>query len=1036
MLLVAMNTILSVISGEVRNQSSRFVFPSGMVSSDWAQKICGLTGIRSIAANRFLAWDRFKEALIRSEVQDKEPVSAILRKLFAEDLVGKNVEALRRGTPEIGEDAELPFRALIPPDFAEDGAVFAPRIAGLLPSLKLLGNRLKAAGAAYTRDDEDRDFMILEKEYTAFLEKRGLFEPSWERPPLKDREHHYYIFFPEAMEDFVEYEELLKNDPVIHIVQMEKSDPPPLVAFSSSRREIRSAVLEIRRLHEAEGIPYEDMAISVPDLESIEPYLLRELSLYNIPSRHRSGRPLGDYGIGKLFSLAGSCVANAFSFTALKSLVLNEKLPWSYPELNKELINFGVLNNCVSAYRDKGEQKDIWEEAFKAARREERLKGYYRDLKTVLRAMTGARTFEDIRKHYFAFRGNWETGAKARGFLSRDACTDEGDAVLARCITELSALIQIEEKYPDLTPPSPFRFFLRLLGEIQYVPNVQEKAGVNIFSYRVAAAAPFACHFVLNASQDAATVLYQPLKFLRQDKRKRLGLAAEDADASGSFFRLYRLDPWKNFTPRLRISASAQTFSGWAIPHSVFFELSFTPGAEAADGKTTGLPSSRDEAEDFFKREQDWWAGGGNFSSKGADVPFPSRLFSAQKAGFENWRLVLSMREQEPYSLLTYPFSRNTKAASLLESKISAKQREDEEGGESLIRASATTDLNVFFFCPAKWLYQKIFEAENLALEARLMDDASLGLLYHEILKDLFERIRKEDREFKPGRLNDYYGWTETIASGAARKYPAFQGPLAVPLVGSQSTAIARRLKALLKAEARFFGGYAVADIECSLRLEQNGILLNGILDRVSVSPEDNPVIIDYKTSGTPSKAESTGTDDTPLRDFQMPMYIKLYEAKTGVPVEAACFFSINNHDVTAVVGSPGKKRGHAREAYQETLDIFDGCTRRFAEALDTLDFVPLETDLAACSKCDYRCLCRTTFTLNAAPFKGGPGGRGPSVPKPPGGGVAGAAPPLRGVAEDRETCGASLLAEARGETSPLLSNHRTHTDAGDVYVC
>jgi nitrate reductase NapE component len=47
----------------------------------------------------------------------------------------------------------------------------------------------------------------------------------------------------------------------------------------------------------------------------------------------------------------------------------------------------------------------------------------------------------------------------------------------------------------------------------------------------------------------------------------------------------------------------------------------------------------------------------------------------------------------------------------------------------------------------------------------------------------------------------------------------------------------------------------------------------------------------------------------------------------------------------------------------------------------------------------------------------GGPGGRGP---KPPGGGVTGAAPPLRGVAEDRR-------AGARGETGdrrslPLLS--------------
>ncbi|MDR0378071.1 MAG: hypothetical protein LBH70_09795, partial [Spirochaetaceae bacterium] len=265
-----MNAILSVISGELRNQSSRFVFPSEAASSQWAQKICGLTGIRSVALNRFLAWDRFKEGIIRSEVQNKEPVSAVLRELFAWDLAERNVEAARRGT---GGEAGLPFRALIPRAFAEDGAVFVPRIAGLLPSLKLLGVRLEAAGAAYTRDDEDRDYMVLEREYAAFLEKRNLFEPSWERPPLKDREHRYYIFFPEAIEDFVEYEAILRDEPTIRLVRLEAPDPPPLLRFASSRMEIRSAVLEIRRLHEEEGVPYEDMAVSAPDLESLEPYL-------------------------------------------------------------------------------------------------------------------------------------------------------------------------------------------------------------------------------------------------------------------------------------------------------------------------------------------------------------------------------------------------------------------------------------------------------------------------------------------------------------------------------------------------------------------------------------------------------------------------------------------------------------------------------------------------------------------------------------------------------------------------------------------
>jgi hypothetical protein len=51
-------------------------------------------------------------------------------------------------------------------------------------------------------------------------------------------------------------------------------------------------------------------------------------------------------------------------------------------------------------------------------------------------------------------------------------------------------------------------------------------------------------------------------------------------------------------------------------------------------------------------------------------------------------------------------------------------------------------------------------------------------------------------------------------------------------------------------------------------------------------------------------------------------------------------------------------------------------------------------------------------------------GGRGPSVPKPPGGALRGRAPP-RGVVEARRagTRGVGL----KSATSPLLSNRRTH---------
>jgi hypothetical protein len=604
-----MNIVIETITGRIHDQKARFVFPSETASSLWARKICCLPGIRSVASNRFLAWDRFKEEVIRAEVQDKRPVSSVIRSLFTGALIRKNAEAAARNT---AEDEGFPFRALIPPEFAGGGAVFSASIAGMLPSLSLWENRRNPSSA----DDEDRDMVLLKREYAEFLDRSDLFEPAWERPPLRDRDHDYYIFFYEAMEDFAEFEAILKPEKTITLIKTPSPDPAPLYLYPDSKAEIRAAALRIRTLHEERGIPFEEMAVSVPGLENMEPCLLREFSLYNIPCRSRSGKSLSEYGTGKLFSLINDCVVNDFSFDSVKALLLNGHLPWRRPDLNRRLVEFGIANNCVSAYRENGVVKDIWLEAFGNNGEEKKLRGYYEALKRSLVSIHGAKSFSEIRKRYFAFRGaSWaknadktpDTDGRPRGFLSPEMITEEGNAVLARCIEELSSLIHLEDEFKELIPPSPFGFFLSVLKEKRYVPQ-RYGGGVSIFPYRVAAASPFTCHFILNASQDAASVQYQPLRFLRRDKRRRLGFI--DTDVSDIFFRLYRPEESAEYHPEIWVSAAEETFSGWAIPHSYF-----------ADNTAEEPPET---PPDPFLMERDWWAAG---PQDGAAYPFPKRLF-------------------------------------------------------------------------------------------------------------------------------------------------------------------------------------------------------------------------------------------------------------------------------------------------------------------------------------------------------------------------------------------------------------------------
>jgi hypothetical protein len=564
--------------------------------------------------------------------------------------------------------------------------------------------------------------------------------------------------------------------------------------------------------------------------------------------------------------------------------------------------------------------------------------------------MTDTKTFDGIRRMYFSFR--------SRYFLPFDPFAQERsltDKVLSRCIEELIKLIELENKFSDAAPDCPFDFFLSVLKDKEYVPDVRN-GGVNIYPYQVAAAAPFTAHFVLNATQDKATVQYQPLSFLRSDKRKNLGII--DTDASAAFFRLYRQDGWNGFKPYTWISASTQSFSGWTIPHSYF-----SGNTEQKDAlPLVGTP-------DPFQAERAYWA-----ALTGAQ--FPQRIFSVQKQGFDRWRSVLGREACGQFNYLTDRVPKEAKINTQLKKKIqwkgqTAGSHHDEDMPQTL--SISATDLNEFFTCPLIWLYRRIFNLKEFSLEARFLDEQSLGILFHRILKELFTKIQEEDIFFKPDNLGKYFNWIWDITNDVVRRHHAFRGPLAVPLLISQAEAISKTLRALLKSEAKFFPGYAVSQLESELEFSMDTIRFIGRLDRISVSPDDEPVIIDYKTNLMPSQTECIETEESPLKDFQMPMYIKLYEEKNGAEAGGAFFFSIYKHDVSLIVGKLGRKKKCSREDYQPTMDALERYIEYFYHTLNILDFSIRKDTLKSCYSCEFKTICRTTYRLNERilPIKG-----------------------------------------------------------------
>jgi RecB family exonuclease len=171
--------------------------------------------------------------------------------------------------------------------------------------------------------------------------------------------------------------------------------------------------------------------------------------------------------------------------------------------------------------------------------------------------------------------------------------------------------------------------------------------------------------------------------------------------------------------------------------------------------------------------------------------------------------------------------------------------------------------------------------------------------------------------------------------------------------------------------EKKYFPNYRIGELEegfaFPMEIKAGAVLVNGKIDRVSISPEDEPVIVDYKTGGTPTKAQSTRSADKELEDFQIALYVRLYEmAHRNIPVAGAFFISINKSKLTIIIGRHGRRQGHTREEFEETVASLEGYMEQFAGALASPDFSGVEKLFKKCSECGCKKICRATYSLNA----------------------------------------------------------------------
>lgn len=925
--------IKECIKNNIKNLDAVFVFPTQICASMWADKTLEFSGVTSVALERFIAWDQFKGSAIRSQHQDKNSVPSTMRSIFAENIVLEN--------------SNNPFlKSIITKEYAKSASRFTDWIAQILPSLSMWKNSFEKKGCS--PDDEDQDFLELYNRYKNFLDQNNLFDPAWETPPFNPDGKKYFILFPEILMDYGEYKTILESSSditLVHIPEEFKSVEPDGHFFTNTRIELKNVVHYLWNVHNQKNVSWNKIAISVPDMDSYCPYLERELDLYEIPHVQRNGRPLSSSGAGILFSQIQACHAENFSFESIKALILNRELPWKEAKLNDQLIEFGRENNCLCSYEYNGKQIDVWEESFrhpKSSDYSEALSALYKELKRLVTKIAESKTFSDIRTNYFLFREKFFD-------FTIENFPPENDMILSRCISELGALIDLEEHFKDnpvFNIRSCFNFFCSFLDGKMYVPQ-NASNGVQILPYRTAACAPFDVHVVVDASQSGISVVYKQLQFLRDDKRKQLGFI-EDSNITQSFILLYEM----NSQVDTLFTSAGKTIDAYAFTNSYLLEKDHTPGKEFEKQDFIVKDSYQGERDSFLFADTKY---------------FPDSVYKNEKQGFENWIEASEQNREKEQSIPekkgTEIFKDTVKASVIL---------------DGAVRVSPSS-LKKFFSCPRSYMLERLLNVSPSDNAATLVDQYAMGNLSHKIM-ELYCNSLKDNGlaltlDSENNCLPDSYAKLLTSAVDTAIATCNYSH-LSQQLFISTKDAILREMFAAVESFSKKYSDYKIFEVEKQYEFKPEGkdCYYYVRIDCMLSSPNGELVLVDFKNTknAIPSNILWDGTEEN-IPDFQLPVYKYIIENMPDNPktISACVFYGIKECELNVpyadLDGTPVKEDKNAKfiRTQERCLELVDVFVQKVKEYDLSPDFS--NVDFSSCGGCTYKSICRKTFTVSPA---------------------------------------------------------------------
>ncbi len=887
-----MRQVEALLAGHLEDDETVFVFPSEVTTVFWRRRALAIGTRRSIRERRFLSWDRFKEGAFKL-TRAERPANAIERSFFAAGLLEENASG------------SALFRALIHPSHARNSSAFLKSIVSILPQLERCREAIRASGGAL-RPDIRGDLDLLHERYEAFLSANGLFEPSDAGIDLSRLEGTYYLFFPEVIEDYRDFQAQLRSPRLIAVPIEPGRSEGSITRFANVVQEERFLAAELADLLDS-GVEPSEIAVTVADLDARRERLRIELEARGIPVDIRQGRPLSEYPAGRLFSALAACETDGFSLEALKRLLLDRALPWRDRDAASGLVRFGIEFHCDGAYRASDRSVDLWEANLKRTGGGPLL-AFYSSLRRDVREIVSAPGFAALRARLADF---------TRRRLDVEGWEPASRRVFQYCLDSLGDFVEAEEAVAGARPPSAFRLWLSLLGERIYVER-SEAAGVPVYPYRVAGGIAPAHHFVVGASQRASRVELPAFPFLREDQREALGLP--DRSFSDAFLALYLQSG-----ASVRMSLSREDLSGPELAPGFFVSR-----RAVRDSDDSAALKERDP----LARELEVWSGG-----RAPD----RRVLPAQKAAIDH----LSWTAWTPRRLdLAAEPLRDEDLRSALVGRLS------DDAGRLAI---SPTGLEAYRSCPFAFLFSALLGVEERDFEIPHGDARLEGKLLHRCLAGLFELLRSEPR--------DSEGLVERAVEEGFAAWET-DGPLLLPPEWSELKRRAReQLAALLRVDTERFPDYRVADIERVFTIDgpAEGIALDGRVDRVSLGP-DGALVVDYKRHRHPTLAEIAGSQGESPSSFQIPFYVHLLK-RSGVEVAKAGYYDLAEGSYAPVFDVSGGRKVVDRDGMEKLLAVLERSVLDMSEALRAGSYLPPDLQ-AGCAPCSLRSVCRMRYAV------------------------------------------------------------------------